>query len=80
MYTRWTEDAAAALESPVTEVAFYTLPDGSGEEERITILKAMEPLGPVFKEFGNMLGSAIGWSKLICHVVTLKPDVEQLLR
>ncbi len=67
MYTRFTTDAAAAFEAPVTEVAFFTLPtDGYDEEAKTTIENALNvPSMQAIKTVGKSSGDANGWGELV---------------
>lgn len=63
VYTRFTSDAAAALAAPVTEVAFYTVPDGAREDAKTLIeddkIHSSHPVITV----GKSSGGAIGWGE-----------------
>jgi hypothetical protein len=67
VYTRFTTDAAAAFEAPVTEVAFFTLPtDGYDEEAKTAIEDAMNmPSMQAVTTVGKSSGAAIGWGELV---------------
>lgn len=67
IFTHWTTDASAAFEAPVTEVAFMTLPDSSGEEARTEIEQAMMPIMRDVKTIGKSWGAAIGWGERTCR-------------
>ena len=63
VYTRFTSDAVAAFAAPVTEVAFFTVPDGVREEAKTLIEKEPIESHPVFT-VGKSSGGAIGWGQL----------------
>ena len=63
VYARFTSDAVAAFAAPVTEVAFFTVPDGVREEAKTVIEKESIESHPVFT-VGKSSGGAIGWGQL----------------
>ena len=63
MYTQFTSYAGAAFAAPVTEVAFFTVPDGVREEAKTLIEKESIESHPVFT-VGKSSGGAIGWGQL----------------
>ena len=63
VYTRFTSDAVAAFAAPVTEVAFFTVPDGVRVEAKMLIEKESIETHPVFT-VGKSSGGAIGWGQL----------------
>lgn len=63
VYTRFTSDAIAAFAAQVTEVAFFTAPDGVREEAKTLIEKESIESHPVFT-VGKSSGGAIGWGQL----------------
>ena len=63
VYTRFTSDAVTAFAAPVTEVAFFTVPDGVREEAKMLIEKESIESHPVFT-VGKGSGGAIGWGQL----------------
>ncbi len=64
MYTRFTSDATAALAAPVTEIAFFTVPDKAREDAKTLIEDdVIESTHPVIT-VGKSSGGAIGWGEL----------------
>lgn len=75
VYTRFTSDATAALAAPVTEVAFYTVPNGAREDAKTLIeddlINGTHPVITV----GKSSGGAIGWGEIdpaMCSTALLK--------
>jgi hypothetical protein len=64
VYTRFTSDASAAFAAPVTEVAFFTLPNGAREDVKTTIEDALMPSMQAVTTVGKSSGGAIGWGEL----------------
>ena len=68
MYTHFTSTATAALTAPVTEVAFYTVPNSKSEEAKMLIeedeISSTHPVITV----GQSWGGAVGWGELIAFV------------
>ena len=61
VYTHFTSDATAALAAPVTEVAFFTVPNGAREDAKTLIENdAIDNTHPVIT-VGKSLGGAVGW-------------------
>jgi hypothetical protein len=48
----------------VTEVAFFTLPNGTPEDAKTTIEDALVPSMQAVTTVGKSLGGAIGWGEL----------------
>ena len=71
VYTHFTSSATAALTAPVTEVAFYTVPNSNSEEAKVVIEEdEIESTHPVIT-VGKSWGGAIGWGELmalVCYV------------
>jgi hypothetical protein len=63
VYTRFTSDASAALAAPVTEVAFFTMPNGTLEDAKTTIEDALMPSIQAVTTVGKSSGGAIGWGE-----------------
>lgn len=63
IFTQWTSDPAAALQAPVTEVAFFALPQNSGEAPRREIDEAMVAVIKEVTTVGKSLGGATGWGE-----------------
>lgn len=70
MFTHWPADVGPALRAPVTEVAFFTLPNGVSEEVKSAVDKALEPVGSAVISIGKAYGSAMGWGKSILLPLT----------
>ena len=71
MYTYFTSSATAALTAPVTEIAFYTVPNSKSEEAKALIeedeISSTHPVITVGKSWGG----AVGWGELmalVCYV------------
>ena len=64
VYTRFSSDAVAALAAPVTEVAFFTVPNSAREDAKALIeddvVRSTDPVITV----GKSTGGAIGWGEL----------------
>ena len=71
MYTHFTSSTTAALTAPVTEVAFYTVPNSKSEEAKVVIEEdEIESTHPVIT-VGKSWGGAVGWGELmalVCYV------------
>ena len=74
MYTHFTSSATAALTAPVTEVAFFTVPDSNSEEAKVLIeedeISSTHPVITV----GNSWGGAVGWGELmalVCYIIDI---------
>ena len=64
VYTRFTSDATAALAAPVTEVAFYTVPNDAREDAKTLIEDdVIDNTHPVIT-VGKSSGGAIGWGEI----------------
>lgn len=72
MHTRFTSDAVAAREAPVTELAFFMLAKTSSEEETTRLEDAAMPLLEVTKTVGTCSAFAVGWGELLLahHAIT----------
>jgi hypothetical protein len=64
VYTHFTSDASAALAAPVTEVAFFTMPNGALEDAKTTIEDALMPSIQAVTTVGKSSGGALGWGEL----------------
>lgn len=64
VYTRFTSDAFAALAAPVTEVAFFTVPNGVREDAKATIEDALMLSIEAVTTVGKSTGGATGWGEL----------------
>ena len=64
MLTRFTSDANAAFKAPVTEVAFISAPNGTGDEVKTKLEENFKPIGETIKMVGKALEAAFGWCKL----------------
>lgn len=63
VYTRFTSDAVAAFTAPVTEVAFFTVPNSAREEAKALIEDAViDNTHPVIT-VGKSSGGAVGWGE-----------------
>lgn len=63
VYTRFTSDATTALAAPVTEVAFFTVPNDAREEAKTLIENdSISSTHPVIA-VGKSTGGAMGWGK-----------------
>lgn len=63
VYTRFTSDAHPALAAPVTEIAFYTVPNTALEEAKTLIeASSVENTHPVIT-VGKSSGGAVGWGE-----------------
>ena len=87
VYSRLTsDDAAAAFKSPVTEIAFMTLPNDVGEEARAYIEQASKPINRDVVKVGKATGVATGWGESFLPMSSIasccvwKPDVVQYSR
>ena len=71
VYTQFTSSATAALTAPVTEVAFFTVPNSKSEEAKVLIEEdEVSSTHPVIT-IGKGWGGAIGWGEfmaLVCYV------------
>ena len=74
VYTHFTSSATAALTAPVTEVAFYTVPNSNSEEAKVLIeedeISSTHPVITVGKSWGG----AVGWGEsmaLVCCVFAI---------
>lgn len=65
MYTRFTSEATAALIAPVTEVAFFTVPNGVRDNAKTIIENdVIESTHPVIT-VGKSSGGAMGWGRFV---------------
>ena len=68
VYTHFTSSATAAFTAPVTEVAFYTVPNANSEEAKVLIeedrISSTHPVITVGKSWGG----AVGWGELMALV------------
>ncbi|KAH8652642.1 hypothetical protein BGZ60DRAFT_419968 [Tricladium varicosporioides] len=63
IYTKFDHDPIPAIEAPVTEVAFYTVPSGTPEETKreIDAIFAKVPVMEGVTKIGKSTGGATGW-------------------
>ena len=62
-FTHFTSDATTALAAPVTEVAFYTVPDSVREQAKAMIEEmSVSSTHPVIT-VGKSSGGAVGWGE-----------------
>ncbi|KUJ10750.1 uncharacterized protein LY89DRAFT_689384 [Mollisia scopiformis] len=64
-FTKWDKDAKAALKAPVTEFAYFKLPDGAGEKEENECRELLSTIPDYVTTVGKALGSATGWVFLV---------------
>jgi len=74
VFTNWTSDSTAAFRAPVTEIAFFALPNG-GEESKQAIGDALSYVTKTILIVGKAWGSAIGWGvlSLPCPLLFIDP-------
>ncbi|CAD6576652.1 MAG: hypothetical protein ASARMPRED_007812 [Alectoria sarmentosa] len=78
VYTRFTSDATAALAAPVTEVAFYTVPNDAREDAKTLIEDdVIDNTHPVIT-VGKSSGGAIGWVFDTKNAGDAAPDGESI--
>lgn len=63
-FTIWASDAAAALRAPVTEFAYFSLPDGAGEKEKNECWETLLTIPDYVTTVGGAVGSATGWGTI----------------
>ncbi len=69
VFTHFTSDATAALSAPVTEVAFFTVPNSAREDAKTLIENdVLDSTHPVLT-VGKSSGGAIGWGELMLSCV-----------
>lgn len=61
--THFKQDTAAAFDSGVTEVALFTLPNGSSKDAKAAIEEALKPIDDWAKNIGKATGAADGWGE-----------------
>ena len=73
VFTRFTSDATAAFVAPVTEVAFFTVPNSAREDARNLIENdVLDSTHPVLT-VGKSSGGAIGWGELSPAMCSIAP-------